>query len=95
MNNYEGFDNSVTVNGSPLALCQNIYNHSSEFAWGYSGSGPSQLALAIIVNEFGSDLNHHPCHYQDFKFEVVAGLPERFKLTSEDIHNWLKGRNSR
>lgn len=34
---------------SPLPLCTEIANHSpTGFEWGYSGSGPAQLALAIL-----------------------------------------------
>jgi hypothetical protein len=62
------------------------------FAWGYAGSGPSQLALAIMVHEFGEDLSKHPVHYQEFKFDVIAGLEGEFELSSIDIKQWLENK---
>ena len=47
-----------------------IYNHSPDnFNWGYAGSGPSQLALAVVLKLTGK-----PDGYQDFKFGVIACL---------------------
>ena len=60
------------------------------FNWGYGGSGPAQLALAIMVNEYGRDLDEHPVHYQAFKWKVIANLPKdstEWKLTSKDIQD--------
>lgn len=61
MRNYAGIRNeddacSVTVNGDPLAPRRDLFNHSpTGFEWGYGGSGPAQLALALmcdlLVNE--------------------------------------------
>lgn len=70
-------DGSVFCDGSPLWLCLEIANHSpTGFAWGYEGSGPAQLALAIMVKEFGRDLNKHPIHYQDLKRDFIARLEQ-------------------
>ena len=45
-------------------------NHSPDgFNWGYAGSGPAQLALAICMH---LDLN---MPYQDFKNKYIATLP--------------------
>lgn len=80
----------VTINQRPLNLYLNIMNHSpTGFAWGYQGSGPAQLALAIMVSEYGQDLHDHPVHYQEFKREVVAELPDTFTLSSLDVCNWV------
>ena len=41
----------VLINGSPLDPRLDIVNHSpTGFSWGYSGSGPAQLALAILAD---------------------------------------------
>ena len=50
----------------PLPLYLEIRNHSpTGFEWGYGGSGPAQLALAILADHFGPD-HHSPlcpfCH---------------------------------
>jgi hypothetical protein len=40
----------------PLPLYTQIRNHSpTGFEWGYNGSGPAQLALAILADHFGPD----------------------------------------
>ena len=44
----QGYAVIVTVNGRPLNPRLDLYNHSpTGFEWGYCGSGPAQLALAI------------------------------------------------
>ncbi len=54
-----------------------VYNHSPDgFNWGYGGSGPAQLALAILL-EAGVDDGAAYLRHQDFKREFVALLPLR------------------
>ena len=51
-----------------------LRNHSPDgFEWGYSGSGPAQLALAIVADATG-DNDQAQLLYQDFKDAVVAHL---------------------
>lgn len=51
---------------------QKVYNHSSDgFNWGYGGSGPAQLALAIVLK-----LTNKPDNYPEFKWDVIARLPQ-------------------
>ena len=46
-------------------------NHSPDgYNWGYSGSGPAQLALAIMLKITGKSDG-----YQDFKFAVISSIP--------------------
>jgi hypothetical protein len=70
---------------------QKLVNHSPDgFSWGYSGSGPAQLALGLLL-----DVTHNPSlameYYQHFKFEVIAFLKRDacWTLTSTTIKNWL------
>lgn len=68
-----------------------IYNHSPDgFAWGYGGSGPSQLALAILLEY--TDRKFAVSHYQDFKADVIAKLPKdhEFTLTDYEIARWCE-----
>lgn len=58
-------------------------NHSPDgFAWGYGGSGPAQLALAILLKVFEirrqrpSAFEPYPFNYQEFKWDVIAKLPQ-------------------
>lgn len=43
--------------------------------WGYSGSGPAQLALALAADALGDDERAQDV-YQQLKFRVVAKLPK-------------------
>jgi hypothetical protein len=44
----EGGGAPVHVDGQPLDPRHDLYNHSPDgFEWGYHGSGPAQLALAL------------------------------------------------
>lgn len=43
------------------------------FSWGYCGSGPAQLAFAILAHEFGPSIAKR--FYQEFKEQVIAKLP--------------------
>jgi hypothetical protein len=54
---------------------QKIVNHSPDgFAWGYGGSGPAQLALALLL-EF-ADEDFALKNYQDFKWKKIASLQD-------------------
>ena len=76
----------VTVNGCRLNPRFDLWNHSpTGFEWGYGGSGPAQLALALLADHLRDDDAAVSLH-QDFKFAVVARLPKRgWTLTSEQI----------
>jgi hypothetical protein len=81
----EGHAVTVTVDGRRLNPRRDLWNHSpSGFEWGYGGSGPAQLALAILADHLGDDQEALE-FYQRFKWAVIAGLPPRWTLTSRDI----------
>ena len=88
----EGHAADVTVDGRPLNPRLDLWNHSpSGFEWGYGGSGPAQLALALLADHLGNDDTAIGLH-QDFKSRVVASLPYRgWTLTGEQIRNALAG----
>lgn len=65
-----------------------LRNHSpTGLSWGYAGSGPAQCALAILADYFNDVIAQE--HYQDFKREVVAMLPNTWELTGEQLEEWL------
>jgi Family of unknown function (DUF6166) len=71
----------------PLPLRLDLANHSpTGFSWGYGGSGPAQLALALLADVLGDDDLAVGLH-QDFKFKVVACWPEgeRWWITADQI----------
>lgn len=60
--------------GRRLPLAIDVINHSpTGFEWGYGGSGPAQLALAILCDAVGKE--KALMLYQRFKDVVVSGLP--------------------
>jgi hypothetical protein len=61
------------------------YKSPTGFEWNYSGSGPAQLALALLADALGDDKKAMK-HFQDFKFKVIARLDsDHFDLSEEDI----------
>jgi hypothetical protein len=104
---YKGFrgeDDSAHVRRGvrPLELYLGVMSHSPDgFEWGYEGSGPAQLALALVCDALGIDpdtrargqgLDHPPLVatalrvYQTFKRRIVARLPrEQWRLTRTDV----------
>ena len=76
----------VTLDGHPLNPRLDLWNHSpTGFEWGYGGSGPAQLALALLADALGDHKAAVECH-QDYKRAIVAGLPYRgWTLTEEEI----------
>ena len=69
-----------------------VVNHSpTGFEWGYSGSGPAQLALALLLDYY-DDEDIARRYYMEFKTEVVSTLKcddadGRWQLTGEAIEN--------
>ena len=82
----EGYAVIVTVDGRRLDPRHDLWNHSpSGFEWGYGGSGPAQLALAILADHCSNDAEALDC-YQQFKTTVIAKLPQgAWSLTRAEI----------
>lgn len=81
----------VAVEGHPLNPRLDLVNYSpSGFEWGYGGSGPAQLALALLSDHLANDTEAVSLH-QEFKRVVVAQLRYRgWELTSEQMDAWLE-----
>ena len=83
---------TVYINGEELSpyFSLSIYNHSPDgFNWGYFGSGPAQLALAICLIYVDKD-TALAC-YQDFKREFIALLHggRDFELDTDVVKAWF------
>lgn len=66
----------VWLNGRKLNPKRSLkkVNHSPDgFNWGYGGSGPAQLALAICLRLFDDEGLQV---YQRFKWKYIATLPQ-------------------
>jgi len=74
---------------SPMAS-RKIRDHSPDgFEWGYGGSGPSQLALALLLDVTGDPVIALS-HYQRFKFSIVGGWGDRWEITNLEIRSWIE-----
>lgn len=92
---YEGYRDPeigamATVDGEHLDPRNDLRNHSPDgFEWGYGGSGPAQLALAILADLFDDETALK--YYQDFKRACVSRIgSERWNLSEDAIKEWLK-----
>jgi hypothetical protein len=89
----DDYDRIVTRAGEPKPIDPrfDLVNHSpTGFCWGYAGSGPAQLALAIL-SDYLKDDKKALSLYMDFKFKVIARLPtdEDFALMDGEIKKAL------
>ncbi len=86
-------ENKVYIYGVVLDTerSQKLRTHSPDgsVSWGYLGSGPSQLALALLL-DFGATDKEALDWYQDFKRDVIAQLPETdFEMKVDRVSDWL------
>ena len=76
---------TVSVDGQPLDPRLDLRDfRASGFEWGYEGSGPSQLALAILADHAGAEaaLRNHRNFVQVFIAEIDG---DSWRLTSDEI----------
>ena len=68
-----------------------LFNHSpTGFEWGYSGSGPAQLALAICADCLGDDQRALAVH-QDFKARFIAPIDgDNFQFTEQRVRDGIE-----
>jgi hypothetical protein len=91
-----------------LALMLNVANHSpTGFEWGYAGSGPAQLAVALLYDAimFGNPQERVAmsqarrltlAHYQEFKRQFVENITDAtWSMTAEAIIAWLQVREEK
>jgi hypothetical protein len=63
-----------------------LVNHSpTGFEFGYTGSGPAQLSLALLADCFGNDDDRALELHQWFKNEWVAAQSRDWQITSNEI----------
>jgi Family of unknown function (DUF6166) len=76
---------------APLPLRLDIQNKSpTGFAWGYGGSGPAQLAIAILAHAAGDETARNL--WMDFKWKVIGHLQqeEGFVITKESVLEFVR-----
>lgn len=81
----------VTLDGEPLDLRLDVRrHHSSGPDWGYYGTGPAQLALAILLAA-GAERETAERHYQTFKNCCIARIRHGcWTLDLSDVRRWLE-----
>lgn len=82
----------VYRNARPLSPRRSlrVRNHSpTGFSWGFGGSGPAQLALALLMDLVGDD--EAVRQYQRFKWDVVSTWPQdgSWEIGEGEIFRWL------
>lgn len=87
----------VTVNGQPLALPTllpgEVRHSPTGFEFGYGGSGPVELARAILIALYRHNATvRHPRCYQRFKWKKIAfATGDVLELTNSDVDDWDAG----
>lgn len=89
---------------APWHPLPHLAHHSPQgFAWGYNGSGPADLALAILAYSLQETPEHSLSDaptwcwaaHQDFKNQVIAWIPtlteEYWYLDGTYVDTWLTG----
>ena len=79
-----------SATGAPLNPQYEVRRHSpTGLEWGYMGSGPAQLSLAILIDYLGN-VEQAQDLYQDFKNAVVVELPyDEWTLSNDEVKDAL------
>ena len=85
-----GEEVEVTVDGTPLDYRFDLLSASpSGFEWGYGGSGPAQLAIAILAHAYSDEFAKS--NYQRLKDRIISELPEDWwSLNTTDLDAWRR-----
>ena len=68
-----------------LDLRLDLRNHSpTGFSWGYGGSGPAQLALAICADVYGDKVGSNPMVYGRLQTAILAQLDMNAPFTIDE-----------
>lgn len=79
-------------------LAHFVHHSPDGFNWGYQGSGPSELALAILLDHLKEAPTREQMSmgqplawrlHQFFKRDFVAGWGDTWQISSEDVDEWL------
>ena len=84
-------DNELDIEAS-----RQLYRHSTDFSWGFLGSGPSQLSLALMLYYTGSRETALR-FYMEFKHAVIQHLSvdSDFELDESVVKSWIAERRLR
>ncbi|MBY0383847.1 hypothetical protein K2X05_01700 [bacterium] len=84
MNPFKRFTNVPWVMGDNI-------DEASGYEWGYSGCGPTDFALNILLHFTNNDETLARAYYLDFREEFIRHLPkDGGRISKEDIFAFLE-----
>jgi len=89
-------ENAVYIDGARISTANSrrLRDHAPDggVSWNYLGSGPSQLALALLLH-FGATDTEALGWYMEFKREIIANIPPTdFTMKNERVTEWLEAK---
>lgn len=86
----DGDGTEVTVDGEPLNMRRDLRDlHAESFEWGYQGSGPQQLAFAILVEHMGPEGALE--NYRRFTADAIAEIVgAEWRMSGQEIDDRLR-----
>lgn len=81
-------NNKEEAKSTPLENYNDKIKHSTDFEWGYYGSGPSQLSFCILY-DYTNDFKFSSKHYQSFKEKYIGKFKEEWMITREEIRSFI------
>jgi hypothetical protein len=77
-----------------LTNIPHVIQYSDDFAWGYSGAGPSDFALNILLHFTNGDEAFSRKHCINFREEIIARLKnaEAVTLPKQKVLDWIEER---
>jgi hypothetical protein len=94
----------VLEDGEMRPLTHYPYHSPSGFEWGYGGSGPADLALALLADVLGEEPTREALDtgagrfrswllHQDLKADLLVGLPHGgWRVSAGEVAAWAEGR---
>ena len=82
---------TVLIDGQPFGIDESLQVRNASptgFNWGYGGSGPAQLALAICLLYLPAP--KALAAHQLFKWQIVCNLEPDFELDGKELEHWFK-----
>lgn len=76
----------------PISSRFEIRHSPDGFQWGYSGSGPTELARAILLAVIPRDDRvRHPRCYRTFRDRFISRIKaDEFTLDSKEVEEWYE-----
>lgn len=89
-------EDAIYIDGARISTANSrrLRDHAPDgrVSWGYHGSGPSQLALALLLH-FGATDEEALDWYQEFKREIISELPASdFTMEETRVTEWLEAK---